>query len=49
LHLSQERYSETHCYYMVGECFVHGIMDGEGLKDLTQVENWRAAENFILL
>lgn len=31
--VSREMFGKRKCWYLVGECLVHGIMDGEGLKE----------------
>lgn len=49
LQQSRERYDERQCYALVGESFVHGIMDGEGLEYLARVESWNAVEDFMVL
>jgi hypothetical protein len=46
---SRERFGERQCYALVGESFVHGIMDEEGLECLARVESWNAVEDFMVL
>jgi hypothetical protein len=49
LRQSRERYGERQCYALVGESFVHGIMDGESFDYLARLESWNAVEDFMVL
>lgn len=49
LQKSRDKYGDRQCYYLVGESFVHGIMDGEGLEGLLRPEEWKEVEDFVVL
>jgi hypothetical protein len=45
---SSEKYGRKQCYNLVGECYVHGIMDGERLRGINRGD-WAYVEDFIVL
>jgi len=49
IHQSKEKYGQKQCYNLVGECYVHGIMDGEGLEVLDKTGGWRLIEDILVL
>jgi hypothetical protein len=48
LHQSNEDYRDQQCYNLIGECYVHGIMDGEVLKDGPREEILERIDEFIV-